>query len=194
MDQQHSRPRPRVATAPLDEQIITSAAPAPALEELDWSDDPESTEPSEASPSETASEDSPCSQHQPLTIGRRISIFVLVFGLLVLAGGLGFFLYKYLTPSVVADASYLVEVGAWQRVDAPSVIWDFTSVGEGSLTTNDHLNDYHFLWAIDGDQLQLDTDWLYTLNDAFTYRLDQSADQLILERDGEAVTFVPAAE
>lgn len=122
---------------------------------------------------------------------RKISIAALVIGIIVLVAGLGFFLWRLLSTPALDDADYLVQIGSWQRGDAPSVIWDFTEIGQGRLTTNDHVNDYDFTWAIEDGQLKIDTDWLYTMNDAYTYHLDQNANQLKLEIDDETLVFVP---
>ena len=73
-----------------------------------------------------------------------------------------------------------MEIGAWEREDAPSVVWNFTEIGKGTLTTNGHQNDYDFIWAIDGDKIKIETDWLYALDDEYIYTLDQSAGVLTL--------------
>ena len=67
-------------------------------------------------------------------------------------------------------------------VDA--VIWKFTEIGKGTLTTNAHLNDYDFIWAIDGDKLKVETKWLYGIVNEYEYRLDQNNGTLTL-KDGE---------
>ena len=164
---------------------------------------PEPQMPRVVAPSESRDADSqPAGKkhRRPLSKFRKISIAVLVIGMLAIASGGGFLAYKLLTQQEVSDdAAYLVEVGKWQRENEPSVVWDFTdaatsdAAGKGSLTTNDHVNDYDFAWAIDGDQLAINTDWLYEMNDDFTYTLDQQAQKLTLARDGETWNFVPAA-
>lgn len=128
---------------------------------------------------------------KPLTKFRRISIAVLVIGLVALVAGLGFLLWQMFGASRTSDADFLVEVGTWQRQDAPSVIWDFTELGQGQLTTNDHTNDYAFTWSIDGSQLKIDTDWLYTMHDAYDYDLNQTTRELTITKDDETITFKP---
>ena len=115
-----------------------------------------------------------------------------VVGLLVLAGGLAFLLYNLFKAPDVRDAEYLVEVGAWQLEDELTVVWNFTEIGKGKLTTNFYINEYDFLWAMDGDQLKIETDWLYTLNNEYTYELDQGAKTLTLKNGEETFTFIPA--
>lgn len=129
---------------------------------------------------------------KPLTKQRKISIAALVVGVLVLIGGLVFFLVNFLRADTASDADYLVKIGAWQREDAPSVIWDFTEIGKGQLTTNDHVNDYDFTWALMDDQLKIDTDWLYTLNNEYSYQINQAQNTLTLTSGDETWTFVPA--
>ena len=34
---------------------------------------------------------------------------------------------------------------------------------------NNHINDYDFIWAIDGGKLKIETNWLYTLNNDYSY-------------------------
>ena len=74
-------------------------------------------------------------------------------------------------------------------MDEPSVIWNFTEIGKGTLTTNNHENDYDFIWAISGDTLEIETEWLYTTDDKFVYRLDQENQILILN---DEIEFRPA--
>ena len=66
----------------------------------------------------------------------------------------------------------------------PSLVWEFTEVGKGTLTTNGHINDYEFIWALDEDRLKIETKWLYDLNNEYTYELDQEKGELTLT-DGE---------
>ena len=121
---------------------------------------------------------------------RRSGVIVFCLGILVLIGGLVFMIFQLTAKPAVRDAEYLVKVGAWEREDAPGVIWNFTEVGKGRLTTNSHQNDYDFLWAISGDKLEIETDWLYTLDNSYTYVLDQENNLLILD---DKVKFRPAS-
>ena len=131
---------------------------------------------------------------KPLTKKRKISIAALVVGIVVLLGGIGFLAYRIFSDTSASDAEYLVKIGTWQREDAPDVIWQFTDIGHGTLTTNDHVNDYDFAWALEDDQIKIDTDWLITKNDEYTYHIDQSQNQLTIEGADETLTFVPATK
>ena len=90
----------------------------------------------------------------------------------------------------MADAEYLVAAENWTLEDAEGVIWDFTKIGEGTLTTNDHQNDYDFIWAIKDDKLLIETDWLYELENEYEYSLDQGAGVLTLTDGDSEYRFV----
>ena len=91
-----------------------------------------------------------------------------------------FLLINILATPKVLDAEYLVQTGEWQLEDEPTVIWQFTEVGKGVLTTNAHTNDYNFIWAIDGNKIKIETDWLYKLNNE--YILLVNVDDFTLQR------------
>lgn len=112
-----------------------------------------------------------------------------IIGIAIFSAGLAFLLVKIFVGPGARDAEFLVEVGAWQREDAPSVIWTFTEIGKGTLTTNNHQNDYDFLWSIDGDTLKIETKWLYALEDEYTYKLQQGSKILTLS---DNIIFHPA--
>ena len=144
-----------------------------------------------------------------------ISIVVFVIGLITLVVGVVFLVMHLNSAPSISDAEHLVEVGTW-RLDGEEcvqlkcgdvekclndngepaegcngggVIWTFTEVGKGTLTTNNHQNDYDFIWSIEGDKLKIETSWLYTMNDEFTYKLDQGTNTLTLDDD---IVFVAA--
>lgn len=109
------------------------------------------------------------------------SIAIFVIGLLVLTGGLGFLIYKLVVGPSKADAEFLISNGEWVEEGQPSVIWDFTEVGKGSLTTDSHQTNYNFIWSIEGGKLKIETDWLYGVEDEFEYNLDQGNKTLTLK-------------
>ena len=122
---------------------------------------------------------------------KRISIIVFIIGLIALVAGAVFLIVRLSAGPSVADGEYLVNVGKWAEEGEPSVVWTFSEVGKGTLTTNNHLNDYGFTWAIDGDKLLIETEWLYTLNDAYEYQLDQGANTLTLKDGDKKIVFLP---
>lgn len=132
---------------------------------------------------------------KPLTKERKIGIGVLVVGIIALIAGIGYLVYSIINTPNASDADFLVEVKTWQREDAPSVIWEFTEVGKGQLTTNEGENTYDFTWAFDDGKLKIDTDWLYTLNDEYEFSIDQHDKKLTL-KDGEngELVFVPSEQ
>lgn len=129
---------------------------------------------------------------RPLSKLRKISIAVLTVGVIALVAGIGCLVYNILRAPNASDAEYLVEVDAWQREDEPSVVWKFTEIGKGTLTTNGGVNVYDFTWAFDDGKLKIDTDWLYTLNDEYEFSIDQNDQKLTLKTEDQTLTFVPA--
>jgi len=129
-----------------------------------------------------------------------VGIIVMLVGILTLIAGLAFFLVKILTKPGVLDGDFLVSVGEWRLEtdtncadeanceDNSGVIWNFTEIGKGTLTTNNHLNDYDFIWAIENGKLKIETSWLYNLNDEYEYKIDNN--KLILN---DEIIFVPSS-
>ncbi|MBR3248817.1 hypothetical protein IKF89_02185 [Candidatus Saccharibacteria bacterium] len=120
-----------------------------------------------------------------------ISISVLVIGLITLVVGVVFLVLNIMQANKAADGDFLVTAGNWTLENEPGVVWDFTEIGKGTLTTNNHTNDYDFKWAIKDDKLLVETDWLYDLEDEYTYNLDQGGKVLTLTtEDGAEYKFV----
>ncbi len=122
---------------------------------------------------------------------KRVSLIVLIIGLLTLIAGVVFLIVRLTAGPSVADGEHLVSVGEWKEQDEPSVIWNFKEIGKGTLTTNNHTNDYDFVWALEDGKLKINTEWLYTLNNEFDYVLDQGSNILTLTSGNETFTFVP---
>ena len=124
---------------------------------------------------------------------KRISLIVMIIGLITLVVGVVFLIVRLTTVPSVTDGEYLVSVGEWTEQGEPGIVWNFTEIGTGTLTTNDHLNDYDFAWALEDGKLKINTEWLYTLNDEFDYTLDQTGNMLTLVNGDEEIIFVPVA-
>ncbi|MBR2830859.1 hypothetical protein IKE83_00675 [Candidatus Saccharibacteria bacterium] len=125
--------------------------------------------------------------------GARRSILaalVMVTGLVVAGVGAAMLIGKVNAVPGVRDAEYLVSTKGWAREDQPGVIWEFTEIGKGKLTTNNHTNDYDFKWAIEDGRLLIETDWLYELENEYVYSLDQAAGVLTLDPEGKGIRFV----
>ena len=122
---------------------------------------------------------------------KRISLIVLIIGLLTLIAGVVFLIVRLTAGPSVADGEYLVSVGEWTEQGEPSIVWNFTGIGKGTLTTNNHTNDYDFVWALEDGKIKINTEWLYTLNNEFDYVLDQGSNILTLTSGNETFTFVP---
>ena len=130
---------------------------------------------------------------KPADKKKRFGISVFVLGLIALIGGAVFLILDLTKQPDVRDADYLVQIKTWQREDAPSVIWQFNEIGKGKLTTNSHTDEYDFIWALDGDKLKIETSWLYTLDDEYTYILDQKDNKLTIASGEKSYSFVPVA-
>ena len=121
-----------------------------------------------------------------------------MLGVITLVVGVVFLVMRLNTAPAVDDAEQILSVASWTKEGSPEVIWTFTEIGKGTLTTNNHLNDYEFDWMIEGDRLLIRTEWLYTMDDEFEYTLDQNSNPLTLtpvgsEDDADSV-FRPAAD
>lgn len=123
-----------------------------------------------------------------------ISIIVFIIGLATLITGVVFLVLDLTRKPAVSDGEYLVSVGKWALTSDESVVWSFTEIGKGSLTTNAHVNDYDFIWAIEDGKLKIETKWLYDLQNEYTYSIDKSYNTLTLEDEEGSVTFTAASK
>ena len=121
------------------------------------------------------------------------SIVTLIVGLAVLVAGGVFFVLKKNEADKLGDADYLVKTGKFVMEGSDEAVeWDFTEIGKGKLTTNKHTNDYDFEWAIADEKMKIRTDWLYDMDNEYTYDVDQSAGTLTLTAGDETYKFVTA--
>jgi hypothetical protein len=67
---------------------------------------------------------------------------------------------------------------------APNVVWKFTAIGKGTLTTNAHKNDYDFAWALEDEKMKVRTDWLYEMDNEYDYTLNRE-DGILTLKSGE---------
>lgn len=121
-----------------------------------------------------------------------ISLTVFVTGIITLIVGVVFLILDLTKGELLEDGEYLVSVDSWVREDEPSVVWKFTEIGKGELTTNDGLNTYDFIWAIDDDKIKIETDWLYTLNDEYEYRIEDK-NLVLIKDDSIEIKFNPTS-
>ena len=129
-----------------------------------------------------------------MTKQKKISIIIFILGFIVLAVGGAILGYKFLKKPNIRDGEYLVEVGKWQLENDSSVIWDFTEIGKGTITTDAHANDFDFIWSIDGDTLKLETSWHYAVNNEYHYVLNQSENKLTLTEKDKTYTLIKYEE
>lgn len=132
---------------------------------------------------------------------KALSLAVFIIGLVMCAVGVVFLVLNLTKSARIQDGEYLVSAENWVLIDdsncasevencTSGVIWDFTEIGKGTLTTNDHLNDYDFLWAIEDGKLLIETDWLYDLENSYDYTLDQGSGTLTLRDDAGEYKFI----
>ena len=124
---------------------------------------------------------------KPKKSGKKAPIVFFVIGMVALVAGLSFLIYRLVVGPSAADAEFLINSGEWVEEDEPSVIWKFAEVGKGTLTTDGHQTNYDFIWALENGQLKIETNWLYTISDEFTYSLDQGGKTLTLKNEDKGV-------
>lgn len=119
-----------------------------------------------------------------------VGIAVLIVGLITLVVGIVFLVLNLTRGVAVDDSEYLITAENWKLENEEGVIWDFTEVGKGTLTTNDHKNDYDFEWRLEDGKLTIKTNWLYELDNEYDYELDQVNGVLTLTEDGKEYRFL----
>jgi len=117
----------------------------------------------------------------------KLPLVTMIIGLIVLVAGVVLLIVKLVTAPRMDDAEFLISAGEWVREDQSNVIWNFTEVGKGTLTTDEHLNNYDFVWALENGKLKIETNWLYDLNDEFEYTLDQGGKTLTIKNPDKKV-------
>ena len=141
------------------------------------------------------------------------SFVVLGIGIIMLGIGAAFLIVKLTQEPATPDAEYLVSRRIWTlesedncfkdetvtiddttRPCIPSVVWEFTGLGEGTLTINNHINDYGFKWALQDGKLSIQTDWLYELNNTYDYKLDQESGVLMLTDGDQNYEFLASED
>ncbi|MBR2855606.1 hypothetical protein IKE99_01540 [Candidatus Saccharibacteria bacterium] len=124
-----------------------------------------------------------------------ISISILIAGMIALVVGVVFLVMKLNETPEISDGRYLVDAGEWmmeyecEGEDCGRVIWKFTELGKGTLTTNKHENDYDFKWSLRDDKLDVRTNWLYELDNNYDYRLNRDEKSLTISADGKEYRF-----
>lgn len=137
---------------------------------------------------------------------QKFSLIVFIIGMITLIAGAVALILSFVIKPDMRDAEFLVEMREWvmqadlnktsEEVEAETetiagnVIWTFTEIGKGTLTTNNHANDYDFIWAIEGDTLKIETKWLKDLNNEFTYKINQGEKKLTLTSDETEYVFL----
>ncbi|MBR2641062.1 hypothetical protein IKD49_01210 [Candidatus Saccharibacteria bacterium] len=132
-----------------------------------------------------------------------VSVVVFVIGLITFICGAVFLILDFIRVPDLADGEYLISADEWVLENGtnctndtetetncmPSVIWKFTDIGKGTLTTNNHINDYDFAWAIKDGKLLIETNWLYELENEYEFKLNQKEKTLTLIDGEKEITF-----
>lgn len=118
---------------------------------------------------------------------KKWSKILFALGMMVLVAGIAVLAVRFFGKPGKADAEFLVSTGEWVREGEPSVVWKFTEVGKGVLTTDGHTNDYDFIWALENGKIKIETSWLYNMNDEFSYTLDQGGKTFTISNDDKSV-------
>lgn len=121
-------------------------------------------------------------------------IATLVVGIIALVVGAVFLVLSLNRGASVADGEYLVAADSWALTDCgendcDKVVWDFTEIGRGSLTTDGGEHNYDFIWAIEDGRLLIETDWLYEMENEYEYSLDQGNGVLTLKAGDSEYQF-----
>jgi len=98
-------------------------------------------------------------------------------------------------PEVVITDIDILSANAWEKQDAPTVIWTLKSDGTGEITTNKK-NYYSMKWSLEGESeqtLKITTSWLYELEDSFIFKLNREENYFVVKNlsDETESTFVP---
>lgn len=120
---------------------------------------------------------------------KTISIIIFIVGIITFITGVAFLVIGLLNTNKAADADYLVSAKTWTLENESGVIWQFTEPGKGTLTTNNHQNDYDFTWTLEDGKLKITTDWLYDLENEYEYSLNQGNGTLTLKDNDKEVHF-----
>ena len=129
-----------------------------------------------------------------------IGLAVFIVGLVALAAGVVLLVLNLTKGPVVSDGETLLKAEGWIMCEdvedsysckETEVIWEFTEVGKGTLTTNGHKNDYEFIWAVQDDRLLIETQWLYELENEYKYEISAETGCLILKNGAETYRFMP---
>ena len=127
---------------------------------------------------------------------KTVSLVAMIVGLIMLVAGVVFLVLSLNSKPGTPDGEYLVSAKEWvlDKGECPEgeaqpecgeagVVWKFTELGKGTLTTNAHTNDYEFAWALEDGRLLMETDWLYKLENVYDYKIDRGAGTLTLTSD-----------
>lgn len=135
-------------------------------------------------------------KHLPKKAKLAIIISTIVLAIAGIVAALVLFVFKHEEPEVVLSDRDILVSHAWEKEDAPTVIWTFRTDGTGEITTNKS-NYYNMTWELsqgeETNTLSITTEWLYKLEDTFTFSLDRENNSFAIKNlaDETESTFVP---
>lgn len=122
---------------------------------------------------------------------KPIQYIIFTIGIIFCIGAIIFLCFNIFSANQISIPERLLTVKTWVKDGAPSVIWTFTEPGKGTLTTNNHQNDYDFIWNVEGEKLKIETTWLYNLVDEYSIKLVGDNFSIFSYRTEEDSIFIP---
>ena len=136
---------------------------------------------------------------EPKKLSKRAKLIIIISSIIIGVAAVGALLYYFIfskkEPEVILSDRDILVSHAWEKQDAPTVIWTFYADGTGELTTNKS-NYYNIKWQLlqeDKSLLNIDTEWLYELNDSFEFVLNRENNSFVVKNlaDEKESVFVP---
>ena len=125
---------------------------------------------------------------------KLLLIFLYIFLFAGATAG-AFFLAKFLDEAdptrKFSDAEFLTSFDSWVKSDADSVIWTFDRDATCTVTTT-RVEVFDCTWYLEDDTLGIQTSWLTTLEDEFTFALNREEKSFTITSlsDQKESTFV----
>ncbi len=110
-----------------------------------------------------------------------IGIIIFVVGIIsLIIGSVTLVMGQIARENAASDVDYLTSIDEWQKENEPAVSWTFLGDGAGTITTDNHGNDYQMTWVLENGKISIKTEWLYSLSDEFNYEIQRDNNVLIL--------------
>ncbi|MBR3232952.1 hypothetical protein IKF74_01570 [Candidatus Saccharibacteria bacterium] len=136
-------------------------------------------------------------------LSKKAKLALIISGAVLVAAAivvvLILFVFKKTEPVIVKTDRDILTAHAWEKDGAPTVIWTFRDDGSGEITTNKS-NYYNMNWSLEQGEgesatqtLKITTNWLYDIEDTFTFSLDRDEDTFTVKNlaDNIESVFLP---